>query len=154
MSLRSVCDAWLIDITTHVSDLSDATLHRYASWSFEALGDAANGRHLAVFPIPSQDVVAHFATGSLPTDLETHWFQGLAWETALTEATRVFDDEDANGAWLDLFERVKGRLHVQANTSLGTTAGFTEYKGWDAGVRGTVRFMRFDFTVRETASFT
>ena len=154
MSLRNICDAWLLDIQTHVSDLADATPHRYAIWGQENFGDAGSGRHLAVFPIPAGELVRPFTVGSLPSDLETHAFRVLIWEAAMAETTRLFDDDDANGAWLDLFETVKARLRVQSDTSLGTVGGYTRYTGWTAGIMGTARFMQIDFSVQESAQFT
>lgn len=154
MSLRGVCDAWLADITGNVTELATATQHRYAAWSFEMLGDASSGRHIAIFPEPTRSEVVPFTVGSLPSDLETNAFRGVIWEGALAEATRLVDDEAANGAWLDLYEAVKARLRVLAKTSQGTTGGYTRYHDWNAGVTGTVRFMQFGFTVQESASFT
>jgi hypothetical protein len=154
VSLRNICDAWLTDITTHVSELADATTHRYAAWSLELMGDASSGRHLAVFPVPRQSTTHPFTVGSLPSNLEENFFRGVVWETAMAEVTRLVDDEDANGAWLDLYETIKARLMIQSSTSLGTTGGYTVYRDWDAYIAGTVRVMEFGFTVQEARQFT
>jgi hypothetical protein len=154
MSLRNTCDAWITDLTTHVSELADATPHRYAPWSLEMLGEAAAGRHLAVFPVPRQSTTKPWTVGSLPSNLEENYFRGVVWEAAMAEVTRLVDDDDANGAWLDLYETVKARLMIQSSTSLGTVGGYTVYRDWDAYISGTVRVMEFGFTVEEARQFT
>lgn len=145
----------MADLTTHIAELAvaPANQHLYAAWSFEAL-ESTGGLHIAVYPIPTGEIARPFTTGNPPADLETHLFQGLIWQSAGAEATRLYDDTEANGDWLDLFERVKARLRVQANTSLGTSGGYVRYEGWEAGIAGTVRFMRVNFAVQEAASFT
>ena len=154
MSLRTICDAWLADIQDNVPALVDATQHRYAAWSLEMLGDVGGGRHIAIFPLPKNSTTRPYTVGSLPANLEENFFRGVVWESAMAEATRLVDDEDANGAWLDLYETVKARLMVQSSTSLGTTGGYTVYQDWDAYIVGTVRVMEFGFSVRATPSFT
>jgi hypothetical protein len=154
MSLRTIVDAWLTDIQGHVTELADATPHRYAIWSLEMLGDAAAGRHIAIFPVPRNSTSVPWTVGSLPANLEENYFRGIIWEAAMSDVTRLVDDDDANGAWLDLYETVKARLMVQSSTSLGTTGGYTVYREWDAYIVGTVRVMEFGFTVEESRTFT
>ena len=154
MTLRAICDGWLSDLTTQVPELADATQHRYASWSFETLGEAGQGRHVAVWVEPSPDTVLPATTGGLPADFDTHNMRILVWEAAHAEATRLYDDDEANGAWLDLYEAVKARLRVQANTSIGATSGYTRFTEGGVRVLGTARVMEFAFTVREPVSYT
>ena len=118
------------------------------------LGEAATGRHGAIFPVPKNSLTKPWTVGSLPANLEDNAFQVVIWETAMAEATRLFDDEDANGAWLDLIETVQARLMVQASTSLGTTGGYTVYRSFDAYIQGTVRVLEISFTVEQSLSFT
>jgi hypothetical protein len=156
MSLRGVCDAWATDLTTHVSALSDAVIHLYASWSVQKLSAQTGEIHLGIWPIPSPENIKPFATGSLPTDLVETAYQVLIWQLADTEVARRMDDVAQNGAWLDLAESVEDRFRVQSNTGAGQPGGYTSLKGggvsWD--LTGQYRWMAIAFTVRSTASFT
>ncbi len=153
MSLREVCEAWADDLTSHVSGLAEVKVHLYAPWSRELLAAAQGERHLAVYPSGEPEVATGLTTE--PADLLLQVFTILVWEDAADEASRLYDDDDGNGAWLDLFEQVRGRLYVMTNTSLGVTSGATRYTGAadPFGIVGTVRFMTLNFNVTSPESY-
>ena len=72
----------------------------------------------------------------------------------MAEVTRLQDDDDANGAWLDLYETVKARFLVMSNMALGTSGGRVIYSDWDAYISGTVRVMEFGFVMEQSIQFT
>jgi len=154
MSFVSVCDGWMADITSTVTELTNATPHLYAPWSPEYLGDAGKGRHIAVWPEPNPEEVIPAVVGSPPSDFLIDTYNVIVWESAAADVTRIADDKAANAAWLDLFEAVRARFYVQANTSVGVTGGYTRYVGGNFGIRGTVRFFSLVFTVRVPRDFT
>jgi hypothetical protein len=136
MVMKAVCDAWITELTTHVApvvvagttfDLSDAKVHRYASWSSAAFADSEPGLHLAVWPDGDPD--ARRAATTDGADWVQTKYRLQVWVGAVAEETRVFDDDDANAAWLALYEAVKARFYVRANIALGDTGSDLHYQG-------------------------
>lgn len=148
MSLfAEVCDAWVDDLTAHVSALSGSIVHRYAPWSMENLVTEQGERHLAVWP----EVDAE-STEPLTTDgsrLSTQTYSIIVWEDAAAESARRFDDDDANRAWLDLAEAIRARLMRQGGIQLGATEIMaTDYLGLAFPAAGALRVMNFGVRVR------
>lgn len=154
MSMRSVCDARITDLVTHVSALSDAKLHRYASWSLEKFIADPGEIHLAVWPEPAPQKVAPFTTGSGVQDYVVTQYGCAIWEDASDEVSRAVDDDEANGIWLDLAEEVEARFRVQANLAMGEDGSLTRLQGVSWGFEGTSRWMVIAFTNEQPVSFT
>jgi hypothetical protein len=152
LTFASVCDAFLLDLTTSVSGLSDATQHRYASWSSAAVADTTPGRHIAVWP--EGDPETRQGATSDGMDLVTTSYQVMVWEGATSEATRVYDDDDANAAWLALYEAVKARMYVRTNQGLGDTGSTLNYEGGKLDRVGDKRVFAVRFTKRRYESYT
>jgi hypothetical protein len=128
--------------------------HVYAEWSAELLQAFTDERHVAVYPNGDPEVVHGATVGSLPSDDVLSSYTIVVWEEAASEATRLYDDDVANAAWLALYEAIRARLYVQANVSLGQTNSYTRYQGGAFGMKGAVRWMELRFTVGSYLSFT
>lgn len=151
MVYQSVCDQWMTELTTHISDLGDATQHLYASWSSAAVADSAPGLHIAVWPEGDPDVATQYATDG--TDEVVTSYQVQVWQGATAEATRVYDDDDANRAWLALYEAVKARFYLRANLGLGDTGSKVHYEGGKFDTLGDKRVFAIRFTKRRFETF-
>lgn len=147
MSFQSICEAWMTDLTSHVSELATATQHLYAPWSLAQLQATQGERHIAVYPTAEPEVAKPFVTGSPPADEASQTYVVLIWEDAASEATRLYDDDDANTRWLSLAESVRARFYVQANTALGESGAYTRYAGLRFDLSGTVRLIEITFRV-------
>jgi hypothetical protein len=152
MSLRSVCEAWAADLRSNVAELSSAEVHLYSPQSVEKLKAELGTIHLAVWPEPSPQKIVSLDTG--PTDEVTTAYTILVWEPAELDVSRFVDDQDADGAWLDLTERVLGRLRVKANVAAGETSGYTRPAGIGWQLSGSMRVIAVSFTVRAAVSYT
>lgn len=142
------------DLQDHVTELEEAIPHLYGSWSRELLYCGQGERHIAIYPTGDPEVSKPFITGTPPADEITSRFTILVWEDAAAESSRAFDDDDSNKAWLALYESIKARLYVQANTGLGVPQGYTRYAGGLFDLQATARMMQLSFTVLAPQSFT
>lgn len=154
MTFESVCRAWAKELSDHVTGLEDAVQHLFGSWSRELLVVAAAERHLAVYPNGEPEVAVPFITGTPAADQITQRYTILVWEDAAAETARAYDDDEANLAWLQLYEAIKARLYVQASSALGLSDGYTRYAGGSFDMRATVRVIQINFSVRVPQSFT
>jgi hypothetical protein len=152
MTLQSVCDAWMDKLTTSISGLTDATQHLYVSGA-GALADSTPGRHIAVFPVGDLAAPDPFVAGSPPAKLATITYQVMVWEGAHSEATRVYDDDDANAAWLALYEQVRAKFYELASQGLGEP-GPVDYAGGAFDSAADKRVFVVSFTKRTVESFT
>lgn len=161
MSFVSVTDAWMTELTTNVTGLQVATVplenrHPYASWSLELLATQAKGRHVAVFPNADAEGAEGWVTA--PTDLDTARYTVLVWEDASGDAARLQDDDTANAAWLALYEAIKARFRVQANTSGATALGgagiAVRYRGGTFDMRSSVRVIAIYFETMVAGVYT
>jgi hypothetical protein len=149
----AVVDAWATELTTNVTGLNSAIVHKYASWSVEALVAERGERHLAVWPESEAEAVEGLTTA--PSDLATQSYVVLVWEDASTEGGRLQDDETADAAWLDLHEAIRARFLRTANVRLGSSAIMdTRYRGAAFDMVGLVRTIALRFTVRLPLSYT
>jgi hypothetical protein len=124
MTLVSVVDAWVAELTGVGKPLAGATIHKYAPWSMEQLANDGK-RHVAIWPTAAQGAPSPLTVGSLPSDLDPAEFAVLVWEDASLEGELRYDDDTANAAWLNLSEAIAARFRVQANTNLGQVGGYT-----------------------------
>jgi len=144
MTFRAVCDAWIDEIRGEVTGLGDATIHRYSSWSDNAIQDTTPGLHLAVWPEVEPDVVERLTTDG--SDQITTAYVIQVWEKATAETERVFDDDASAGAWVDLYEAVMQRLYVRSNLSIGDPGSTTRYAGGGFMREGDLRAFAIRFT--------
>ena len=146
MSLRSVCDAWVDDITSNVPGMADVIVHRYAPWSLENLYAESGERHLAVWPEIEAETHQPFDTSGGQM-AEQDFICGV-WEH-VPDLDRAQDDEEADGAWLDLFELIRARFFVTANVRLGDSNIMrTRAVGGSFPVIGSRRVMELRFRVQ------
>lgn len=155
MTFKSICDAWMTELTTNVAGLTTAKQHLYAPWSPEALYAEAGERHVAVWPQGDPEVVQGLVAGTLPAELATQSFAILCWEDAGADLVRRQDDDTANAAWLALYEAIRARLYVQANARLGDAQIMdTHYRGGVLDSSDTKRVLSLRFEVRVPIAFT
>jgi hypothetical protein len=159
MTMATICDAWMTELTTNVTGLQVATIptenqHKYASWSVEKLATQQGGRHVAVYPNADAESAEAFTVGSLPGDYDTQRYTVLVWEDASADAVQLVDNDAANAAWLALYEAVKARFRVQANTALGEAGAYTRYVGGSFDLSGMARVITISFTVQIGRTFT
>lgn len=127
MVMREVCDAWIEQLQHEVTELSGATVHRYARWSRAAIADSQPGLHLAVWPEGDPD--ARKSLTSDGADEVTTSYMISVWSGATAETERLYDDDDANAAWLELYEKVKARVYIRGNLAIGDPGSITRYQG-------------------------
>jgi hypothetical protein len=146
MSIRSICDAWIADITANVPGMSDVVTHRYAPWSLENLYADAGERHLAIWPEIELETMQPFDTSG--GQLAEQDFICGVWEH-VPEVARASDDEAADGAWLDLYELIRARFFVTANIRLGDDFIMrTRFVGGSFPIAGQRRVMEQRFRVQ------
>ncbi len=116
MTWRTICDAWIADITTNVPTMADVVVHRYAPWSLENLYAEVGERHLAVWPEIEAETMEPFDTSG--GQMVVQDFIAAVWEH-VPDLERAQDDEEADGRWLDLHEAIRARFFVAANVRLG-----------------------------------
>jgi hypothetical protein len=155
----TITDAWMTELTTNVVGLQVATVpventHKYASWSVEKLATMANGRHVAVYPNADAETAAPLTVGGNPGDYDTQRYTVLVWEDASIDAARLQDDDTKNAAWLALYEAIKARFRVQANTALGEAGAYTRYVAGSFDLSGMARVITISFTVQLGRSYT
>ena len=150
MVFQSVVDAWLLELQD-VAGLEDATQHRYSSWSSAAIADSTPGRHIAVWPEADPEVRRGFTTDASDEVLTSYIIQ--VWEGATAEATRVFEDDDANAEWLALYEAVEDRLYLKSNLAIGDAGSITNYMGGKFDQVGDKRVFALRFIKTHTKSF-
>lgn len=143
MVMREVCDAWIAELQFSVTALSGATVHRYASWSSNAIADTTPGIHLAVWPDGDPDARRSLTTDG--ADEVTTSYTIAVWEGATPETERVFDDDASNGHWVDLFEAVKDRVYTRGNIAIGDPGSTTKYQGGALEQAGNKRLFRVKF---------
>lgn len=153
MVMREVCDAWIEELT-HITELANAKTHRYSSWSSAAVSDSKPGLHLAVWPEGDPETARGVVAASPPVHEITTSYQVQVWEGATLETTRVFDDDDANGAWVDLYEAVTARLYVLTNQGIGDPGSDLKYEGGALTQVGDKRVFAVRFSKRRNQSFT
>lgn len=147
MTLRSICDAWISDITSNVPGMADVLTHRYAPWSLENLYAEAGERHLAVWPEIEAETHQPFDTSG--GQLAEQDFICGVWEH-VPDLDRAQDDVDADGAWLDLYELIRARFFVTANVRLGDSSIMrTRAVGGSFPVIGSRRVMELRFRVQK-----
>jgi hypothetical protein len=153
LTWTAVVDAWVEELTTSVQGLADVVVHRYASWSVEALVAERGERHLAIWPEAEGEAAeGYLSDGSL---LSTQRFVVLVWEDSSTEQGRLQDNESADAAWLDLHEQIRARFLKGSNVRLGSTSLMdTRYRESAFDRVGLVRTMALRFTVRVPLSVT
>jgi hypothetical protein len=151
VTFRSVVDAWFLELND-VPGLEDATTHRYASWSSNAIADTTPGRHLAIWPESQPEVRKGMTTDY--SDEVTTTYAITVWEGATAEMERVFDDDDHNAAWLALFEAVRARLYLKANLAIGDAGSDIHYLAGAFDRIADKRFFVIRFTKRNYLSFT
>jgi hypothetical protein len=156
MTWTEIVDAWVTELQNTVPGLADAVVHRYASWSVEALVAERGERHLAIWPEAEAESLEGLTTGAGGgSDLATQSYVVLAWEDASTEGGRLMDDDTANAAWLDLHEAIRARFLTSANLRLGSSAIMdTRYRAAAFDMVGLVRTMALRFTVRLPLTWT
>lgn len=156
MTWKSVCDAWVDDITANVDGMAEVTVHRYAPWSVEAFFASTGDRHLAIWPEFDAETTEPLTTAG--GRIFEQRFLLAIWEDASEESARRIDDEAANAAWLELQEAVVARFFVAANVRLGMVAADnpvdTQYLAGSFEPASTKRIMRLNFRVRRTRTLT
>lgn len=149
-TIQAVCDALWLDLETNVTGLTDASVHLYAAWSYEKLQASANERHISIHILQDEPTPLFNEGHEL-----TQTYEILVWEDASAEGSRRMDDQDANLAWLQLFEEVRARLYVTANESLQGATGveLCWYKGATFAGNASLRVFSAHVEVKTIAAF-
>jgi hypothetical protein len=142
------------DIISHVAGLSDAVQHGPAPWSLELLSPTpTTERHIAVYPLGDPEVFRRFTIGTPPGDYVHDAYGIMIWESS-ADMSRLVDDDDANAAWIGLFEQVRDRFFIQANIALGEPGSYAHYIQGTFGAWSTGRVIQMTFSVEYPKSFT
>ena len=141
-----VVDAWATDLTTNVTGLSTAVVHKYAPWSPEVLYAERGERHLAIWPSAEPEVTEPLLVdGSV---LAEQTYTVLVWEDTAGDAERLVENATDDATWLTLYEGIRARFFLTANNQLGSaTIMATRYAGGSFSSSGHLRVMELSFRV-------
>lgn len=144
-AVQQMCDAIATDLTTNVSGLSTAIVHKYAPWNPEEMAAQVGETHLAVW------IAAEAESASPLTSAAHSWtqvYRVLVWQEATDSQGRRMQDVTKDLAFLQLWESVKARFYVAANQfPSGTSSERTWYQGTQFPEdSGTMRWFLLTFT--------
>jgi hypothetical protein len=152
---QGVIDAWVAELTANVPGLTEAKVHRYASWSVEALSAAAGERHLAVWPATEGQAETRGQLLTTPSSNLVQSYVVLVWEDATADSSRRMDDEAANLDWLELHEAIRARFMLIDNARLGDPKlTGTEYQGAEFGLESGKRILALGFQTERGVNHT